>query len=199
MFTETGDEQGAVNDIYFDERSGRVTAMEISGGRVSDLTNGTRHLPVDEIVRVGPDVLYVRPETAQQLEAQQGGLTGAVSDAGDRAKGAASKASAKASGHGAIRRAYAAAGSLAGGSTHRRSEAVATSRTTRARSSSRTVSGSPRRMLTARKRRASYRSSRRPSASRRSERPARRPATRSAMSATRRPSCGTSSRQSSAR
>ena len=98
VFTETGDEQGAVNDIYFDERSGRVTAMEISGGRVSDLTNGTRHLPVDEIVRVGPDVLYVRPETAQQLEAQQGGLTGAVSDAGDRAKGAASKASAKASG-----------------------------------------------------------------------------------------------------
>ena len=65
---------------------------------MSDLTNGTRHLPVDEIVRVGPDVLYVRPETAQQLEAQQGGLTGAVSDAGDRAKGAASKASAKASG-----------------------------------------------------------------------------------------------------
>src|SRR4051812_31752351 len=54
VFTETGDEQGSVNDIYFDERSGQVTAMEVSGGRVSDMTNGTRHLPVGEIVRIGP-------------------------------------------------------------------------------------------------------------------------------------------------
>ena len=89
VFTETGDAQGSVSDVYFDETTGRVQAMEVSGGRVSDLTSGTRHLRVDEIVRVGPDVLYVHPETADRLEAQQGGLTGALSDAGDRAKDAA--------------------------------------------------------------------------------------------------------------
>jgi uncharacterized protein YrrD len=89
VFTETGDAQGSVSDVYFDETTGRVEAMEVSGGRVSDLTNGTRHLRVDEIVRVGPDVLYVHPETGDRLEAQQGGLTGALSDAGDRAKEAA--------------------------------------------------------------------------------------------------------------
>jgi uncharacterized protein YrrD len=74
VFTETGDAQGSVADIYFDDATGRVEAMEVTGGRVSDLTNGTRHLPVDEIVRIGPDVLYVHPETAERLEAQQGGL-----------------------------------------------------------------------------------------------------------------------------
>ena len=89
VFTETGDAQGSVSDVYFDETTRRVEAMEVSGGRVSDLTNGTRHLRVEEIVRVGPDVLYVHPETADRLEAQQGGLTGALSDAGDRAKEAA--------------------------------------------------------------------------------------------------------------
>jgi uncharacterized protein YrrD len=97
VFTETGDDQGAVGDIYFDEATGRVEAMEVTGGRVSDLTTGTRHLPVDQIVRIGPDVLYVHPETADHLEAQRGGISGALGDAGDAAKDAAGKASAKAS------------------------------------------------------------------------------------------------------
>jgi uncharacterized protein YrrD len=97
VFTETGDAQGGVSDVYFDETTGRVEAMEVSGGRVSDLTNGTRHLRVDEIVRIGPDVLYVHPETADRLEAQQGGLTGALNDAGDRAKAAAGSARDRAS------------------------------------------------------------------------------------------------------
>jgi hypothetical protein len=71
--------------------------MEVSGGRVTDLTNGSRHLPMDEVVRVGPDVLYVEPEAAESLEQQRGGVTGALADAGDKARDVAGTASAAAS------------------------------------------------------------------------------------------------------
>ena len=98
VFTVSGDDQGSVADIYFDEADGRVDALEISGGRVTDLTSGTRHLPVTEVVRTGPDVLYVEPEAAEHLDQQRGGMTGAIADAGDKARDVAGSASSAASG-----------------------------------------------------------------------------------------------------
>jgi len=97
VFTETGDAQGSVNDIYFEEATGRVSALEITGGTWQDATQGVRNLPVEDVVRTGPEILYVRPETAGDLEAQRGGLTGALAEAGDKAKDAGTKAADKAS------------------------------------------------------------------------------------------------------
>ncbi len=97
VFTETGEAEGTVNDVYFDETSGRVTALELTGGRVKDLANGMRNLPVDEVVRTGPEVLFVRPETAETMDAQRGGVAGALADAGDRARDAGSQAGGKVS------------------------------------------------------------------------------------------------------
>jgi uncharacterized protein YrrD len=91
VFTDTGEAQGTVSDVYFDESSGRVTALEISGGTISDLTGGLRNLPVEDIVQTGPEVLFVRPEAAEALAAQRGGLTGAIAAAGDKAKEAGSQ------------------------------------------------------------------------------------------------------------
>jgi uncharacterized protein YrrD len=91
VFTDTGEAQGTVNDVYFDESSGRVTALEISGGAISNVTGGLRNLPVEDIVRTGPEVLFVRPEAAQALATQRGGLSGAVATAGDKAKAAGSQ------------------------------------------------------------------------------------------------------------
>jgi uncharacterized protein YrrD len=92
VYTETGEAEGTVNDVYFDEESGRVSALEVTGGRVKDFTNGMRNLPVDEVVRTGPEILFVRPETAENMDAQRGGVAGALADAGDRAKDAGSQA-----------------------------------------------------------------------------------------------------------
>jgi uncharacterized protein YrrD len=94
VFTETGDAQGSVNDIYFDEASGRVLSLEVTGGVWRDATTGVRNLPVTEVMRTGPEIIYVHPETAQMLDAQRGGISAAIADAGDaaRAAGAATAA-----------------------------------------------------------------------------------------------------------
>jgi len=90
VFTETGDAQGSVNDIYFDEASGRVLSLEVTGGAWRDATTGVRNLPVTEVMRTGPEIIYVHPDTAEMLDAQRGGLSGAIADAGDAAREAGS-------------------------------------------------------------------------------------------------------------
>lgn len=98
VFTITGDDQGSIGDIYFDERTGDVTGYEVSGGLIGDVSKGTSYLATDEITEMGSDVIYVRPETAQTLEQQEGGVQKAVSDAGQKlgqATGAAGKRAGK--------------------------------------------------------------------------------------------------------
>src|SRR5919206_1373484 len=89
VFTDTGDKQGKVSDVYFDEASRRVMGLEISSGGVTDIAEGRRFLSVDEVIRIGPDVLYIRPQTAETLEQQQGGLKAAIGDGTERMKATA--------------------------------------------------------------------------------------------------------------
>ncbi len=84
VFTTTGDEQGSVADIYFDEATGAVVGYEVSGGLIGDAAKGTSYLATDEIESMGNDVVYVRPETATALDAQVGGVQGAIKGAGDK-------------------------------------------------------------------------------------------------------------------
>ena len=81
VFTETGDDQGKLNDVYFDEPTGRILGFELSGGVFADAAQGMRYVPVEELVRVGPDVAYVHPETAELLEQQRGGLSAKIAGA----------------------------------------------------------------------------------------------------------------------
>lgn len=92
VYTESGDDQGKVSDVYFDETSGRVLGLEVSAGTMGDVTSGRHYLPVEDILGIGPDVLYVRPETAEALEAQRGGISGALAQAGERTRDAATSA-----------------------------------------------------------------------------------------------------------
>ena len=94
VFTETGDDQGKINDVYFDDATGRILGLELSGGMFADAAQGTRYVPIEELVRVGKDVAYVHPETAALLEQQRGGISGALSDVGDKAKTAVGEAAA---------------------------------------------------------------------------------------------------------
>ncbi|MFL5673498.1 MAG: PRC-barrel domain-containing protein [Chloroflexota bacterium] len=86
VYTETGDDQGKVSDVYFEETSGRVMGFELSGGMLADAAQGARFVPIEELVRAGPDVVYVHPETADLLEQQRGGISGALADASDTAR-----------------------------------------------------------------------------------------------------------------
>ena len=88
VFTETGDDQGKLNDVYFDEPTGRILGFELSGGVFADAAQGMRYVPVEELVRVGPDVAYVHPETAELLEQQRGGLSGKIAGAKTATEGA---------------------------------------------------------------------------------------------------------------
>jgi uncharacterized protein YrrD len=84
VFTTTGDKLGAVSDVYFDERTADVMGYEVSSGLIGDATKGTSYLATDEITNIGPDVIYVHPLTADALEAQVGGIQGALQGAGDQ-------------------------------------------------------------------------------------------------------------------
>src|SRR3954451_365714 len=84
VFTTTGDKLGAISDVYFDERTSDVMGYEVSSGLIGDTTKGTSYLATDEITGIGPDVIYVHPVTAEALEAQVGGIQGALKGAGDQ-------------------------------------------------------------------------------------------------------------------
>jgi uncharacterized protein YrrD len=83
VYTTSGDEQGSIADIYFQEATGEVVGYEISGGLLGDAARGRSYLATEEITAIGDDVIYVEPETAATLESQVGGIQGAVKGAGD--------------------------------------------------------------------------------------------------------------------
>jgi uncharacterized protein YrrD len=92
VLTDTGDLMGSISDMYFEEETGRIQGFEVSGGMLGDIARGTSYLAVDEIERLGPDVIFVRPETGESLENQVGGVQGALNDAGNKMGDAASRA-----------------------------------------------------------------------------------------------------------
>jgi uncharacterized protein YrrD len=84
VYTTAGDQQGSIADIYFEEATGAVVGYELSAGMMGDAAKGRSYLATDEIEAIGDDVIYVHPETAAALEAQVGGVQGAVQGAGKK-------------------------------------------------------------------------------------------------------------------
>jgi uncharacterized protein YrrD/DNA-binding protein H-NS len=85
VFTEGGDEQGSISDLYFEESSGHITGFEVSGGLIKNVQKGTSYLAVEDIVNVGPDVVLIKSEAVYALDAQVGGLQGALETAKEKA------------------------------------------------------------------------------------------------------------------
>ncbi|CAN5711909.1 hypothetical protein BH23CHL7_BH23CHL7_21720 [soil metagenome] len=92
VLTDTGESLGTVSDMYFEEGTGRIVGFEVSGGLIGDITRGNSYLAVDDMERMGPDVIFVRPETGEELKNQVGGVMGALNDAGSKIGDAASEA-----------------------------------------------------------------------------------------------------------
>ena len=90
LMTDNGDEIGSFSDVYLDENSGRVIGYETSGGLVSDTMSGKRYIPSGKTgdLRVGDDVLFVAPRTADEFERQAqeepGGIKGAFASASEK-------------------------------------------------------------------------------------------------------------------
>ncbi|HEY9598894.1 MAG TPA: PRC-barrel domain-containing protein, partial [Cyanophyceae cyanobacterium] len=83
ILTTAGLNLGELVDLFFDEQSGRVEGYEVSGGIFADAYSGRSFVPAPETLKIGYDVAFVPPETAQMMAEQVGGIRGAVQATGD--------------------------------------------------------------------------------------------------------------------
>ncbi len=84
ILTTAGLNLGELVDLFFDEHSGLVEGYEVSGGVFADAYSGRSFVPAPETLKIGDDVAFVPPETAQMMAEQVGGIRGAVQATGDR-------------------------------------------------------------------------------------------------------------------
>jgi uncharacterized protein YrrD len=83
ILTTVGLNIGELVDLFFDEHSGLVEGYEVSGGIFADAYSGRSFVPAPETLKIGYDVAFVPPETAQMMAEQVGGIRGAVQSTGD--------------------------------------------------------------------------------------------------------------------
>lgn len=84
IVTRDGRYLGSVMDLFFDEQTGAIEGYEASGGVFADAYSGRSFIPAPHTLRIGEDVTFVPPETADLMEEQVGGIRGAVQSASSR-------------------------------------------------------------------------------------------------------------------
>lgn len=84
MMTTDGRDLGQMVDLYFDEKTGVVEGYEVSGGIFADAYSGRSFVPAPQTFKIGEDVAFVPPETADLMEEQVGGIKGAAQTAGEK-------------------------------------------------------------------------------------------------------------------
>ncbi|BAY65543.1 PRC-barrel domain-containing protein [Calothrix brevissima NIES-22] len=84
ILTTEGLDLGGLVDLFFDEHSGLVEGYEVSGGVFADVYSGRSFVPAPETLKIGADVAFVPPETAQMMAEQVGGIQGAVNATEDK-------------------------------------------------------------------------------------------------------------------
>jgi uncharacterized protein YrrD len=70
VMTSAGRQLGAVNDIYLDETTGVVEAIEVSGSKMGGLMRRTSVLPQTAALTIGPDAIVVPEDAAQEMDRQ---------------------------------------------------------------------------------------------------------------------------------
>jgi uncharacterized protein YrrD len=84
IITTDGRYLGSIVDLYFDNETGKIEGYEASGGVFADAYSGRSFIPVPQTVRIGKEVTFVPPETADLMEEQVGGIRGAMMTASSR-------------------------------------------------------------------------------------------------------------------
>lgn len=69
VITENGINLGAVSDILFDTKTGKVEEFEVSQG-LKNLQSGKKTVRIDQVMTVGEDVTVVKAGAEQQIRAQ---------------------------------------------------------------------------------------------------------------------------------
>jgi uncharacterized protein YrrD len=95
IMTTDGRDLGTMADLYFDEQTGAVEGYEASGGLFGDAATGRSFVPAPQTLKIGQDVAFVPPETADMMEEQVGGIRGALQATGDKVQEAAQKTTEK--------------------------------------------------------------------------------------------------------
>lgn len=93
IMTTDGRDLGTLADLYFNEETGAVEGYEASGGVFADAYSGRSFIPAPHAIKIGEDVAFVPPETAEMMEEQVGGIKAAVQEAGDTLQDATDRAS----------------------------------------------------------------------------------------------------------
>ncbi len=83
VITKSGTKLGKVTDIYFDENTGILEAIEVSEGFLSDIMSGTKKIQIDNIITVGEENLIVDDiaESKFNEQGQKQGLNKVADDA----------------------------------------------------------------------------------------------------------------------
>ncbi len=84
IMTTDGRNLGNMFDLYFDERTGDIEGYEVSGGLFSDAYSGRSFVPAPQTFKIGEDVAFVPPQTAQLMEEQVGGIKAAMQNASEK-------------------------------------------------------------------------------------------------------------------
>jgi uncharacterized protein YrrD len=83
IVTTDGQDLGTLVDLYFDDQTGIIEGYEASGGVFADAFSGRSFVPARQTLKIGEDVAFVPPETAQLMEEQVGGPKGATQRAAE--------------------------------------------------------------------------------------------------------------------
>ena len=91
VMTDQGQSLGSISDLYFEDKSGRITGFEVSGGAFGDFARGT---PTWAWIRSSDWVQtdFRSPDVGEHLENQVGGIQGALQNVGDQLGQATSRA-----------------------------------------------------------------------------------------------------------
>jgi uncharacterized protein YrrD len=84
IMTLDGRDLGTLVDLYFDDQTGAIEGYEVSGGLFADAYTGRSFVPAPQTLKIGEDVAFVPPETADLMQEQVGGIKAAVQTASEK-------------------------------------------------------------------------------------------------------------------
>jgi len=92
VLTEDGRKLGEIADMLIDTQTGEIKGYYVTMGRMLAVGQGMRWLPADSVINMGSRVAYVPTAVADDFATQSGGLSGALTGAGDKLREAGAKA-----------------------------------------------------------------------------------------------------------
>lgn len=74
VITESGKILGVAEEYYIDEDNGKITKIEVSGGKIGGFLNGKAWLNSDQLVTIGHDVIVAQKGSEEDLTVADKGL-----------------------------------------------------------------------------------------------------------------------------